>query len=126
MNKFYKKHGARGTAKRNDNIWVARNNDHEVIAAARITRIFEYSLLVGVYVDDKYRGNGVANSLLTELMVSTSQVFYTFPYTSLVTFYSALGFKLIEVAQLPQPILNKLEVYQNQGRNIVAMAAHIE
>ena len=123
VNKFYAEQGARGRAAKHDKVWVARAQG-AIIGACRYRPVAGQWLLCGVYIDSKWRGQGVAKRLLSCAMVEFQQLLpgttiYTFAYAHLQSFYCYLGFAQCE--QLMPELQSLLSSYLGQKRQLVAM-----
>ncbi|MCQ8878152.1 GNAT family N-acetyltransferase [Pseudoalteromonas shioyasakiensis] len=116
VNKFYDKHGARGRATKQDDVWVVYSAA-EIIAACRIQNRDEHLFLSTLFVDSNWRAQGIAKRLLLALIAEQQKVIFTFAYQSLIDFYRSIGFNF--VLTLPPPISTLLKVYQQ--RNVVAL-----
>jgi GNAT superfamily N-acetyltransferase len=119
-NKFYRKHGFRGKARRGEVCAVVRDERQDVIACGYLRDYQTFKLLAGVAVAPAYQGQGVARLLLQHLTAYFDQHTHTFPYEHLQPFYLSLGFELI----LPEPQTTVAALYDNyrkQGRAIVVM-----
>ncbi|WP_404341046.1 GNAT family N-acetyltransferase [Pseudoalteromonas mariniglutinosa] len=116
VNKFYDKQGARGRAKRTEQVWVCYL-DNEIIAACRIQKRQHYLLLCGVYVDPNWRQQRVASRLITLAMSAQTQSVFSFVYKNLIDFYKLNGFNC--VLTLPAELATLFTLYER--RNIVAM-----
>lgn len=116
VNKFYKGNNARGKAKRHDNVWVAKTT--EIIAACKVQTIGSHYLLTGLMVSKPWRNKKIGQMLISRLLINQEKSIYTFPYISLVPWYLSLGFKQIELSEIPDAIQEKFAVYHQQGRNI--------
>jgi len=120
VNKFYQEHGWRNKANRHDLTWVAREESC-IVGAARLAPINnQYWLLTGVFVDERYRSQGIAQRLITASCLSTPQI-YTFSLQNLAGFYQKLGFNPITPDKLPDELAQRFSAYVKQGRKITAM-----
>ena len=69
-NKFYRKHGFRGKAKRHESCAIVKNKDKQIVACGYLRDYNTFKLLSGVGVDRVFQGQGVAqdNKKAFELM----------------------------------------------------------
>ena len=120
-NKFYRKHGFRGKAKRNDICAVIKNSKQIIIASAYIRNYQSFKLLAGVAVDSEQRGQGVARALIEQMSTGFDNQTYTFPYDTLLTFYHSIGFSLVVPNEVDSAVGVLFSSYRKQGRKITAM-----
>lgn len=125
VNKFYKANRARGKAKGNERVWVAKDNG-EIVGAARVADISGFDFLTGVMVAVTHQRQGIAAALVLQMVNAQQKPCFTFPYGHLVDLYQKLGFVEVDVSELPKPIEMRFERYRGQGRDIVAMVAHLQ
>ncbi|WP_237060289.1 GNAT family N-acetyltransferase [Microbulbifer sediminum] len=120
-NKFYRTHKFRGKARRHDPCMVIRDHQQQIIACGCLRRLTDSQLLAGVAVAPDYRGRGVARLLVDSMAEAYDEQTFTFPYRHLVPFYESVGF--VEEGETGQPsaILDRLQTYRRQGRDIVLM-----
>lgn len=119
-NKFYRQHGFRGKAKRNQPCAVVKNCKAEIVGCGYLRDYDSFTLLAGVAVATDYQNLGVARLLLVFLSQRFDHQTYTFPYLALLPFYQSLGFKAAELEQ--QPAVNHLyQTYVKQRRSIMPM-----
>lgn len=116
-NKFYQAHNVRGRANKQDQVWVVR--DKTIIAACRLQNRAGSLFLSTLYVDTDYRGQGIAQRLIKEMLLQQTQPVYTFAYCHLEHFYSALAF--MRENKLPAELASLFSAYKLQGRDILAM-----
>ena len=117
VNKFYQVHNVRGRANKQDQVWVVR--DKGIIAACRIQNRAGSLFLSTLFVDADYRGQGIAQRLIEEILSLQTQPIYTFAYCHLAQFYGALAFQVEEM--LPTDLASMFSAYKQQGRDILAM-----
>lgn len=125
-NKFYRQHGGRGRANKQETIWTVKQA-HQLCAVARVQSSLanqqceqekEYNFLCGVLVAPKWRGQGVARTLIGQLTQAQSVPLYSFVYRHLAPFYQQLGFTACD--ELPVQLNTRFSSYQKQGRDILA------
>lgn len=121
-NKFYRRCGFRGKAKRYQPCAVARYQGKEIIASAYIRDHGGFKLVAGVAVEPTHQGRGVARQLLTLLAERFDEKTYTFPYLGLESFYASLGFYAVDISMLNDTVRQLYLSYRQQGRNIKVMA----
>ncbi|MCF6440289.1 GNAT family N-acetyltransferase [Pseudoalteromonas luteoviolacea] len=118
VNKFYQANRVRGRATKQDAVWVVKNSS--LIAACRLQAIEQETFLSTVFVDQAYRGKGVAKQLLQAAIEQESCV-YTFAYQEVVPLYTKLNFIVIDEKELSNKLRQMFESYTKQGREIIAM-----
>lgn len=119
-NKFYRQHGFRGKAKRNQPCAVVKNARDEIVACGYLRDYDTFNLLAGVAVSPGYQGQGLARLLLEFITQRCDQRSYTFPYLPLVALYQSLGFTAVELD--PQSaVFDLYHVYLKQRRSIIPM-----
>ena len=79
--------------------------------------------LGGMYVDDAYRGRGIARAIVDELIVrAASKDVYCVPFADLEALYAAAGFRRIDAANVPEKIREKLDWCAREiGRPVILM-----
>ena len=66
--------------------------------------------LGGMFVDDAWRGRGVARALVEELIRRAgSKEVYCIPFADLEALYAASGFRRIEPVNIPETVQEKLD-----------------
>lgn len=119
-NKFYRQHGFRGKAKRNQPCAVVKNCKAEIIGCGYLRDYDSFTLLAGVAVAVDYQNLGVARLLLVFLSQRFDRQTYTFPYLTLLPLYQSLGFNEAVLEQ--HSAVNRLyHTYLKQGRPILPM-----
>jgi GNAT superfamily N-acetyltransferase len=126
-NKFYRMHGFRGKARRNESCGIVMDDQAKIIACAYLRR-YTFAdcsqvnqLLAGVAVARAYQGQGVARYLLQQLSCQFDRETYAFPFKELVAFYQSLGFQLVGADLANRGFLALYQSYIKQGRNIALM-----
>ncbi|MFT5162261.1 MAG: putative N-acetyltransferase YhbS [Alteromonadaceae bacterium] len=125
LNKFYKQQKARGKAKGNEQLYVARIASGEIVGGARLADISGCCFLTGVQVDTSHQRKGVAKALVKLCIKDLNESGYTFPYEHLAGLYQALGFVEVDGEDLPNPLKTRFARYQGQGRGILAMVYNV-
>lgn len=120
-NKFYRTYKFRGKARRHDRCMVVRDGQGQIIACGYLRKLRGAQLLAGVAVAPDFRGQGVARLLLNRMAGTFDEKTFTFPYQHLVPFYQSLGFIEEDATEQPSSILDRLQTYRRQGRDIVLM-----
>ena len=65
--------------------------------------------LGGMFVDDRFRGRGVARAIVDELLRRAGDAdVYCIPFADLEALYAASGFRRAEEAQAPEKVREKL------------------
>ena len=66
--------------------------------------------LGGMFVDNAYRGRGIAHAIVDELIRRAGdRDVYCVPFADLETLYAAAGFRRIEAVDVPEKIQEKLD-----------------
>jgi len=116
-NKFYQAHNVRGRANKQDEVWVVKNPS--IIAACRIQNRVDALFLSTLYVDEKWRGKGIAKQIILAALSQHTQPVFTFAYAHLEAFYQAIHFRCVDT--LPEELAYMFKAYRQQGRDIIAM-----
>jgi N-acetylglutamate synthase-like GNAT family acetyltransferase len=94
----------------NEDIIIAEANGIKA-ALGRLQKIkTESSELGGIYVLPKYRKNGIARKIVSELIIigKKYQIIYCLPFSHLQDFYISFGFDLVlDTKKVPGKVLNK-------------------
>lgn len=79
--------------------------------------------LGGMFVDDAFRGRGIARAIIDELIRRAGSLdVYCVPFADLEALYAAAGFRRIEPVGIPEGILRKLEWCAREiDREVVVM-----
>jgi N-acetylglutamate synthase-like GNAT family acetyltransferase len=80
--------------------------------------------LGGMYVDDAYRGRGIAKRIVEELIRRAGgKDVYCVPFANLETMYAQSGFRRIEPAGIPEKVQEKLDWCAREipGRAVILM-----
>jgi N-acetylglutamate synthase-like GNAT family acetyltransferase len=79
--------------------------------------------LGGMFVDDAYRGRGVAHAIVEELVRRAgSKEIYCIPFADLEALYAASGFRRIEPVNVPAAVQEKLDwCVREMSRPVVLM-----
>ena len=120
-NKFYRKHGFRGKAKRHESCAVVKNNDKQIIACGYLRDYNIFKLLSGVAVDSAVQRQGVARLLLEFMAQRFDHLTYTFPYEHLAPFYASIGSQAVSIEQVDTSVDELYSRYLKQGRKIELM-----
>ncbi|MFT5452193.1 MAG: N-acetylglutamate synthase-like GNAT family acetyltransferase [Enterobacterales bacterium] len=120
-NKFYRKHGFRGKAKRYGSCAVVKDNDKQIIACAYLRNYNTFNLLSGVAVDSAVQRQGIARLLLEFMTQRFDQLTFTFPYENLLPFYASIGFEIVAIEQVETSVSELYGSYVKQGRTIKLM-----
>jgi len=120
-NKFYRKHGFRGKAKRHQSCAVVKDNDKQILACGYLRDYNNFKLLSGVAVDSIFQGQGVARLLLEFMTQRFDPLTYTFPYEQLIPFYASIGFQVVSLEQVEASVNELYSTYVKQGRLIGLM-----
>lgn len=66
--------------------------------------------LGGMYVDDAYRGRGVAHAIVQELIRRAgAKEVYCVPFANLESLYAESGFRRVDAVNVPEAIQEKLD-----------------
>ena len=122
-NQFYKQVYKKGVAKKNEQVFVLK--DQNILCAARLKDLKVGLLLTGVACKDEQRGQGIASLLVKKLLSLQEQTIYCFPYPHLQHFYQKLGFTLCSLEQLPEEIAIRYQRY-NDRKPLLCMVKNVE
>jgi N-acetylglutamate synthase-like GNAT family acetyltransferase len=120
-NKFYRKHGFRGKAKRHESCAVVKDNDKQIIACGYLRDYNNFKLLSGVAVDSSVQREGIGRLLLEFMTQRFDQLTYTFPYEHLMPLYTSIGFQTVGKEQVETSVSKLYSTYIKQGRMIKLM-----
>ena len=120
-NKFYRKHGFRGKAKRHESCAVVKDNDKQIIACGYLRDYNNFKLLSGVAVDNLVQRQGIARLLLEFMTLRFDQQTYSFPFEHLIPFYASIGFQTVNIGQVDASVNKLYSNYLQQGRKIELM-----
>ncbi|PID42704.1 MAG: GNAT family N-acetyltransferase [Proteobacteria bacterium] len=120
-NKFYRSHGFRGKARRNEDCAVVRDANQSVIACGCLRNHGSFRLLAGVAVAETNQRQGVARLLVRRMSERFDSQTYTFPYDHLMAFYQSLGFAVVHPEGQITPLTDLYQSYRKQGRSILMM-----
>jgi N-acetylglutamate synthase-like GNAT family acetyltransferase len=120
-NKFYRKHGFRGKAKRHESCAVVKGSNQQVIACGYLRDYNIFKLLSGVAVDSLFQKQGIARLLVGFMNPQFDQRTYTFPYEYLMPFYASSGFQTVSIDQVETSVHELYSTYVKQGRRIKLM-----
>ena len=120
-NKFYRKHGFRGKAKRHESCAVIKDNNNQIVACGYLRDYNNFNLLSGVAVDKVIQKQGIARLLIEFMTQRFDQLTFTFPYEHLTPFYTSIGFQVISIEQVDTSVNELYSTYVKQGRKIVLM-----
>jgi len=121
---FYKQYLPYSRPNKAEHIAVLRDNnndEHKIVACARLRPIGELTLLTGMLVSPHYRGQQLGHHLLRAMRPQFSQhKTFTFALPHLANFYHQHGFSQIE--QAPNDIQQRFLAYQQQGKTLLLLA----
>lgn len=121
VNRLYKEFYPAGKAKKDEVIWIG-DNDKGLICSVRFKQFDSLQLLTGMLVHPEYRRQGLAQQLLT---ASNKQIrnkdCYCFAFRELVSLYTATGFKIVAIEDLPNTLSSRLIRYASRGKDLVPM-----
>ena len=120
-NKFYRKHGFRGKAKRHESCAVVKDYDKQIVACGYLRDYNIFKLLSGIAVDRVVQGQCVARLLLEFMTPRFDRLTYTFPYEHLMPFYASIGFQTVNIEQVETSVNELYCSYVKQGRRIELM-----
>ncbi len=107
--------------KKNEQIIVGYKQQ-QIICVVRFRPIERYSLLTGMLVIPAYRQQGIANQLLTFCQAHhLSENSFCFAYQHLESLYKSVGFRVIEVEQLPNSLQQLFIRYTGSGKKLLPM-----
>ncbi|CAM3858160.1 N-acetylglutamate synthase [Vibrio aerogenes CECT 7868] len=122
IQRFYKQHYPSGKAKKDEQVIIAKDNQHQICAAVRFRHISNYQLLTGMTVATEKRQQGIGHQLLTfcEQRILHEQV-YCFALAHLKDFYTTHHFRYQEPDTLPEAIRTLYFRYTRQGKVLIPM-----
>ena len=112
VNQFYKQVYKKGLANKSEQVFVLKNQ--EILCAARLKEVQGELLLTGVACNEALRGQGLASTLISQLLLSQVHTIYCFPYPHLQTFYQRLGFTLFAADELPEKLGIQYQRYNSR------------
>jgi N-acetylglutamate synthase-like GNAT family acetyltransferase len=118
VNQFYKRVYKKGLARKGDAVFILKQK--AIICSAKLKKLGNQQLLTGVACDPQYRGQGFASQLIKNILLLQQQPIYCFPYAHLQSFYSQLGFVLIDSQTTPEIISQKFYAY-SKNRALILM-----
>ncbi|WP_051333450.1 GNAT family N-acetyltransferase [Aliagarivorans marinus] len=118
---LYKQFYKSATPRRDDRLFIARNDHRAIIAAAKLRVIDgKYWLLSGVVVAPAFRQQGIASLLLSHVLQRVEErPCYCFCHPQLATLYIELGFETLD--ELPDSVLARFNTYRRSKRDLVAL-----
>ena len=127
LNHFLKQHKEAKASKGDLNYWLT--NEQGIIACARLlhTENEDVFWLRGVYVDVRYRKQGLGSQLINAIhaTLSPKQRIIAFPLGHLQTFYGQLGYKDIEPERLPENLQQRFTNAEKQNKQWLCMAFNL-
>ncbi len=104
-----------------DTVIVAKSGG-QVVGAVRLCAEEGVTVLRGMQIRSAFQRQGIGAQLLAACQpyLDRRQSF-CLPYAHLVTFYAAAGFELAAEAGLPEFLVRRLNAYNAQAKNVVAM-----
>jgi len=121
LNEFYQKSGYSRSVSGEDDLYYAEENGQK-IGVLRISKEHGHSVLRGMQVLDKYRGQGIGSKLLSflENFLGADPV-YCIPRGHLVEFYGRIGFSVISPDDAPEFLAKRLDGYIENGLDVLIM-----
>lgn len=119
VNHFYKRVYKKGTAGKNERVFILRN-EKQIICSAKLKLLEDNALLTGVACDPQFQHQGYASLLVKKILANNKETIYCFPYAHLERFYLQLGFVLLPVEDAPEAIKNRFNRYQ-ENRDLLLM-----
>lgn len=118
---FYSRVGYGCEIDPDDKLLIAREGQ-SVIAAVRLCREFDITVLRGMFVAEKRRGGGIGTRVLDSISAEIgSSECWCLPYAHLVNFYSRIGFRVCEDGTIPPFLAGRRNKYNAGGKNVVVM-----
>ncbi|MBV6324191.1 GNAT family N-acetyltransferase [Duganella violaceipulchra] len=104
-----------------DTLILARSGG-KLVGAVRLCAEEGVTVLRGMQIRSTFQRKGIGAQLLAACQpyLGRRQSF-CLPYAHLVTFYAAAGFELAAEAGLPDFLVRRLNAYNAQAKNVVAM-----
>ena len=123
VNKFYRSQKHKGSASGDEQVFVIYQAE-DIIAAVRLVPYPNYFWLRGLYVKSELRGQQLGSLLLRQVHKEIQEPIYCFPYEHLLSFYSASGYTLFDVQDMPQALQDLYKRYSGKGAAILNMGIH--
>ena len=120
LNQFYKQHKDKARAKPTDSIHVATEADI-IYAGLRLLSYGNYYFLRSVFTDPAIRGQGLATKLLTHTISEYSHPIYTLPTAAAVSLYQRLGFKTVDVDDIPAELSSSYRRFRQSSQDPTVM-----
>ncbi|MDP3848194.1 MAG: GNAT family N-acetyltransferase [Pseudomonas sp.] len=109
-NKFYKSQRSNMRVGRSEQVWIARQG--QIIAACCLKPIEHGQWLTALLVASQRRQQGIASTLLRQLLHSRAGPVWLFCHPDLLAFYQRQGFQL--ATKLPAALTDRLRRYQQK------------
>jgi len=94
----------------------------KMVAAVRVASENGHLVLRGMYVDERFRRQGIGSALLASVESHLGlRGCWCIPYSHLRKFYAAIGFGDDFAMEVPGFLVNRLESYLEAGRPVVLM-----
>jgi N-acetylglutamate synthase-like GNAT family acetyltransferase len=121
VKRFFRDHGFRAQAPRDEHIVIALHHS-KLVAALRLSPVDEYWLLRSMCVAEADRGKGIGSALLAHCRPWLLQhKVFCFAYPHLQAFYQRGGFRPLQATTAPLPIAAKFEQYTERGKALLLM-----
>jgi len=118
IDEFYRKNGSQGTA-RNEDLFFVAYSAQKIIGCVRFCIEEDTPMLRTMYVDTKYRDQGVGRLLLKSfgnyLDINKIHNVFCLPYVHLEKFYGLINFKVVDKKEVPKfLVIRAIEYAQNE------------
>ncbi|NJL10482.1 MAG: GNAT family N-acetyltransferase [Calothrix sp. SM1_7_51] len=87
--------------------------DGNLIGCGELRNYKKYSVLVNVFVQQKYRQQKIGSCLVEYISYEAKKPLYLCCYNELIPFYTRFGFMVISRQQVPMELQNELNLNSN-------------
>lgn len=120
LNQFYKQHKEKSRARSTDSIYVAIEDD-VIQCGLRLLSYDDFYFLRSVFTAPNSRNQGIASKLLIHTINDFSQPIYTLPTQSAADLYRRLGFKAVELADIPTELAASYRRFRHSSEDSTVM-----
>lgn len=119
---FYDACGYEGAAINKEDIVLLVKSGSRIVGVGRLCREHGVLTLRGMQIHTDFRQQGLGSRLLAALVQHMPhEPCYCLPYDHLGAFYAQGGFSVVQQAQLPDFLAQRLAEYLDFGRKVMAM-----
>jgi len=121
INTFYKSVGYHSDWSSTERAFCSLINN-EVIGAVKVESRHGVSILRGMYLAEPIRNKGYGSKFIQFIEpILNKTTSFCMPFTHLEQFYAQVGFKKIQMQQLPLFLQKRFASYESDGYKIIAM-----